>query len=115
MAVTAAAASLQCLSDGRDRLELEFFNLPFEIKLYDGEALSDNAPILLLDRRHLDAKFGQVDIAPLRPIEDRGLERLGTHDRTMDLLRRETLQIVDDVLVANLERSNWCIATHLDQ
>ena len=46
----------------------------------------------------------QIDAAALRPIEDGRLERLGAHDRAVDLLPRQPFEIFHDVLIRDLQR-----------
>ena len=45
-------------------------------------------------------------------VGDGGLQRLAPHDRAVHLLRRQAIQIVGDILVADLPRLGQTLAYH---
>ena len=62
----------------------------------------------------VDAEAFQIDAPLLRPVEDGRLEGLGAHDRTVDLLPRQALEELHDVLV-RIFRPGWACSPLLDQ
>jgi hypothetical protein len=69
---------------------------------------SSSSPLLLLVATDIYSELGEIDPALLGPVENRRLERLGTHHRAVDLGLRESVEIVDDVLVGDLEGLDRC-------
>ena len=94
--------------------QIEFLDLAQDIGLGETEAGADQSALLLFVVADVDPEFGEVDAAFLRPVEHRGLERLGAHDRAVDLGLGKSVEILDDVLVGDLERVDGGEVTLLD-
>ena len=59
---------------------------------------------MFVDVRLLDSQCGHIDPAFRRPVENRRLKSLGAHHRAVDLLRRKSFEIIDDILIRHLQR-----------
>ena len=114
MARHACSAGLDGVCDVGDCPQLELFDLTFEVGFGETKAGTDQPPLFLLVAADIDTQVGEIDPTFLGPIEDRRLERLGTHYRAVDFGLREALEIVDDVLVGYFEGSNWCVVALFD-
>jgi len=115
MAGRAGAAGLDGMGDVGDGAQVEFLDFAPDVRFAHREAFADDASLLGVMGFQLDPQFFEVHAAPLRPVEHRRFQRLGAHDRAMHLLARQAVEVVDDVLVANLERAQRGEAALFDQ
>ncbi len=111
----ARPAGLDGIGDLRNGAEVELLDLAADVRLAERETLADDAAFVALVGVQIDAQLLQIDAAPLGPIENGGLQRLGPHHRAVDLLLRQTAQEIDDVLVADLEGLDRRKTALLDQ
>ncbi len=115
MAGHAGPAGLDGVGDLRDGVQVQLADLAADVGLAQGEALADDAALLLLVGVDVDPQFPQVDAAALGPVEDGRFQGLGAHHRAVDLLLRQPAEKLDDVLVLHLQRLDRRIAPLLDQ
>ena len=99
MARHAGPARLDGIGDLGDGAEIQLADLAADVGLAQREALADDAAFLLLVGVDVDAQPGQVDAPLLGPIEHGRFQGLGPHHRAVDLLLRQAVQEIDDVLV----------------
>lgn len=110
----AGASRLDGIRDFGNGAQPELADLALDIRLGEVETLADDAAFLLLLLVDIDAELRQIDAALPGPVEDRGLERLGAHDRAVDLLVGQALEKLHDVLVGDAEGLNGREAAFLD-
>ena len=115
MAAHAGPARLDGAGDFGDGAEVQFANLAANIGFGERKAFADHSAFVLLVGVDVDAQPRQIHTPFLRPVEHGRLQGLGPHHRAVNLLRRQSFQKIDNVLVADLQGLDGRVTALFDQ